>query len=72
MALSSPLIFKYATHLDAQGQAYDMYRWYLPLSAGKGEFGSWEIMLRKVEGVLTKAPVADISSSAERAIWREC
>lgn len=68
MAFSSPLIFKHARHLDAQGQAYDMYRWYLPDSAGNWEFGSREMKLRNVEAVLIKAPDFDISSSADRAI----
>ena len=68
MALSSPLIFRYARHLEAHGHAYDTYKWYLPASAGKVEFGSFEIRLRNVDGVLTKAPDSDISSKAERAI----
>lgn len=70
MAFSSPLIFKYTRHLEAQGQAYDIYRWYLPDSAGYWEFGSREMKLRNVEAVLRKAPESDISSSADRAIYR--
>lgn len=69
MALSSPFMFKYARHLEAQGQAYDTYRWYLPASAGNCEFGSCEMKLRNTEAVLTNAPDSEVSSSADRAIW---
>lgn len=75
MALSSPLIFKYARHLEAQGQAYDTYKWYLPDSTGNSEFESLETKLRNAEAVLANAPDSDISSNADRAIltesWKE-